>query len=384
MPDKKSADQTLYDVAIIGGGPAGLTSAIYTARAGLKTIVFEAVALGGQIINSPDVANYPAAPHISGYTFAENLRSQAEENGVKIVFEKVAKISLQKPQESHDIIGTTKGDLSLYSEQYHDNNPIHHNKGEATKTNAISPSGQYPGKTQNVNMSSNPTQNEFDILGFVGVPNGEMVRLCSSKSVILATGASHRHLGLPNEEELTGKGISYCATCDGGFYRNKIVAVNGGGDTALDDTLYLSNLAEKVYLIHRRDEFRGQKGTVDKLRKKSNVQFILNSTVSSLNTTDGKLSSIDILDKTTNNTTSLPVSALFVAIGQVPATKEFSKLLKLDDAGYVPSGEDCLTNLPGIFVAGDVRQKTTRQLVTATSDGAIAAEAVISYLNQSE
>lgn len=341
-----SDQSSIYDVAIIGGGPAGLTAAIYTSRAGLKTVVFEAVALGGQIINSTDVANYPAAPHISGFTFAENLRTQIEENGVKIVFEKVEKV--------------------LYSQDK-----------------------QYSRKIRNVNLSE--PASDPDISDFVSVQHEKIKPFWTintinsiyiAKSVIFATGASHRHLGLANEEELTGKGISYCATCDGGFYKGKTVAVNGGGDTALDDALYLSNICEKVYLIHRRDEFRGQKGTVDKLRNKSNVHFILNSTVSALNAENGKLASIDIVSKLDQKTTTLPVSALFIAIGQVPATSNFTDLLKLDEAGYIPSSEDCLTNLPGFFVAGDVRAKTTRQLVTATSDGAIAAEATITYLNE--
>ena len=301
----------MYDVAIIGGGPAGLTASIYTARAGLKTIVFESTAVGGQIINSTDVANYPAAPHISGFTFAQNLQSQAEENSIEIKFEKVKSLR--------------------------------------------------PGEIQVLATD----QDEYE-----------------AKTVIIATGASHRHLGLKNEEELTGHGISYCATCDGGFFRSKDVAVNGGGDTALDDALYLSNLCENVYLIHRRDEFRGQKGTVEKLNQKSNVHFVLNTTVSALNEKDGHLISIDLLNKS-GETTNLPISALFIAIGQVPATSEFAKELNLDEGGYIPSGEDCLTEHPGIFVAGDVRTKTTRQLVTATSDGAISAEAAISYLNNS-
>lgn len=300
----------MYDVAIIGGGPAGLTAAIYTARAGLNTIVFEAIALGGQIINSADVANYPAAPHISGITFSNQLKDQVEELGVTLQYEEVKHLR--------------------------------------------------PGKTFTLTTSTNKY---------------------SARSVILATGASHRHLNLPGEEQLTGHGVSYCATCDGGFFRKKTVAVNGGGDTALDDALYLSNLCSEVHLIHRRDAFRGSTSTVAKLRQKPNVHFILNSTVSALNAENGKLTSIDITNQS-NQTTTLPVSALFIAIGQAPATTNFSDLLKTDQSGYIPSGEDCLTELPGLFVAGDVRTKSLRQLVTATSDGAVAADNAIAFLSK--
>jgi len=299
----------MYDVAIIGGGPAGLTAAIYTARAGLSTVVFEAVAIGGQIINSVDVANYPAAPHISGYQFAENLKSQAEEMGAEIKYERVEN--------------------------------FHEDFGKVIKTDK----GEYKAQT-----------------------------------VIVAAGASHRKLGLPLEEKLTGKGVSYCATCDGGFFKGKTVAVNGGGDTALDDALYLANLAKKVYLIHRRGEFRGSEGTVEKLRKKENVEFVLDSMVVKLLEKEGKLNGVTIANSQTGETKDLVVSGLFIAIGQEPATGSLSGTLYLDKAGYVPSSENCKTEMSGVFVAGDVRRKAVRQLVTAVSDGAVAAEAAIKFM----
>lgn len=303
----------MYDVAIVGGGPAGMTAAIYTARAGLSTVVFEAVAVGGQIINSVDVANYPAAPHISGYQFAENLQTQAEEAGAEMKFEKVESIV-----------------------------------GEAAKT-----------------IKTNQAEYQAQV-------------------VIIATGASHRKLGLPREVELTGKGVSYCATCDGGFFKDKVVAVNGGGDTALDDALYLSNIAKKVYLIHRRQEFRGNEGTVEKLRQKENVEFVLDATINKLLERDGKLAGVEVANKETGETRELEVTGLFIAIGQEPATGEFATTLQLDERGYVPSTEDCKTEKAGIFVAGDVRVKDVRQLVTAVSDGAVAAEAAIKFLEKSQ
>ena len=201
-----------------------------------------------------------------------------------------------------------------------------------------------------------------------------------AQTVIVATGASHRKLGLPLEEKLTGKGVSYCATCDGGFFKGKTVAVNGGGDTALDDALYLANLAKKVYLIHRRGEFRGSEGTVEKLRKKENVEFVLDSMVVKLLEKEGKLNGVTIANSQTGETKDLVVSGLFIAIGQEPATGSLSGTLYLDKAGYVPSSENCKTEMSGVFVAGDVRRKAVRQLVTAVSDGAVAAEAAIKFM----
>lgn len=200
-----------------------------------------------------------------------------------------------------------------------------------------------------------------------------------SKTVILATGCENRKLGIDREEELTGKGVSYCATCDGAFYKNKNVAVVGGGNTALEDALYLCDLANQVYLIHRRDEFRGEEALVEELKKKDNIEFIYNSNVIKLNGED-KLSSIDI----TNNdgVRKIEVSGLFIAIGKIPENENFRKLINLDDSGYIIASENCHTNIDGIFVSGDARRKDVRQLVTATSDGAISAMEAIKYINQ--
>ena len=299
----------MYDVIIVGGGPAGLTAAIYARRANLKTLVLEATACGGQIIITPDIENYPAAMHISGLDFASRLESQANELGAEIKFEEV----------------TGLNDRGVEKEVYTD-------------------SGSYTGK-----------------------------------AVIIATGTKPRKLGLIGEDVLIGHGVSYCATCDGSFYRGRVVAVNGGGNTALDDALFLSNIAEKVYLIHRRDEFRGDAETVEKLKAKENVELILNANVTKLDY-DKKLNSIEVTD-VNGAMRKLDVAALFIAIGRMPATEAFANKLTMLDGGYI-DGEYCHTSMPGIFVAGDCRNKEVRQLVTETADGAVAVHEALKLLNK--
>ncbi len=298
----------MYDIIIIGAGPAGLTAAIYAKRAGKKTLVLEAATYGGQIINTADIENYPVEEHISGYDFATKLYRQAKNLGTEFAFERAIKI-----------------------------------EGSADKKKVITSEGTY-----------------------------------AARAIIIATGSENRKLGLPNEEKLVGKGVSYCATCDGAFYKNKCVAVVGGGNTALKDALYLADIAEKVYLIHRRDEFRGEKATVEKLQKKGNVEFVLGSKIVRLNAGE-KLESIEIVDADEERR-EVAVDGLFVAVGRTPANKMFADILDLDEAGYIVSGENCHTNVDGIFVAGDNRTKDVRQLVTATSDGAVAATEAAKYI----
>lgn len=296
----------MYDVAVVGGGPAGLTAAIYSVRANRKVLVLEAAACGGQIINTTEIENYPATPKITGLEFGQTLQKQAEDLGVEIEFETVEKI-------------IDKGDYKLVKTE----------------------DDQY-----------------------------------RAKVVILACGTEPRTLSLDNESKFTGRGVSYCATCDGSFYKSRTVAVNGGGNTALQEALYLADMAGKVYLIHRRDEFRGNQALVQKLKKKDNVEFILSANVVALNG-DRKLESITVSQN--GETKELKVDALFVAIGRIPKAKGLIDGLKLDEYGFVDAGENCATNIPGIFVAGDVRKKEIRQLVTATSDGAIAATEALNF-----
>ena len=302
----------MYDVIIVGAGPAGLTSAIYTCRAKKKTLVLEALSYGGQIINTLDIENYPAAPHISGFDFSTKLYNQAKELGSEIIFERVIEI---KDEKDHKEVITT-------------------NNTYLTKT------------------------------------------------IILATGAENRKLGLENENDLIGKGISYCATCDGAFYKGKDVAIQGGGNTAIEEAIYLADIAKTVYLIHRRDEFRAEQTLINQLKEKKNVKYILNSNVTKLNAKE-KLESIEVTNKE-GKIETITVSALFVAVGRIPENENFRKLINLNDNGYVEAGEDCHTNVEGIYVAGDNRVKSLRQLVTATSDGAIAATEAIKYINSNE
>ncbi len=300
----------MTDIIITGAGTAGLTAAIYALRAGKSALVFEAQNVGGQIVNTPDIENYPGIAHISGFDFALGLAAQAQDLGAKIVYENV--LSVEK-------------DGAVFR----------------VKTG----SGEY-----------------------------------ESKAVVLATGAKNRQLGIDREQELTGKGVSYCATCDGMFFRGKAVAVNGGGNTALEDAAFLSNYCSKVYVIHRRDEFRGDRKSVELLRSRENVEFVLNATVSAILGED-RVEGVEVTDKVTGEKRVLDVSGLFVAIGQMPANEAFASLAKLDGKGYFDAGEDCLTETPGVFAAGDCRTKEVRQLTTAASDGAVAALAACRYID---
>ena len=300
----------MYDIIIIGAGPAGMTAAIYARRAAKSVMVLEAVNYGGQILNTPDIENYPVEAHISGYDFSTKLYEQAKGLGAEFIFEKAVGIK----------------------------------DGNGKKTVVT-------------------VKNSYE-----------------AEAVILATGSSNRKLGLEDEERLVGKGVSYCATCDGNFYRKKVVAVVGGGNTALEDALYLSDLAEKVYLIHRRDSFRGEEANVSRLTARDNVEFIYNSNVTKL-ISDKRLRAVEVTNKNDGSVRTVELNGLFVAVGRIPENMNFADLVRLDDAGYVAAGEDCHTSCDGIFVAGDNRTKTLRQLVTAAADGAMAATEAVKYIN---
>ena len=298
----------MHDVLIVGAGPAGLTAGIYARRAAKTVLILEKGAPGGQIINTPDIENFPTQAHISGFDFAEKLFMQVKDLGADVSFERV--VSLEK-------------------------------KGGAFMV------------TTNKNTHV-------------------------AKSVIIATGADCRKLGVPEEERLVGRGVSYCATCDGALYKGKKVAVVGGGNTALEDALYLSDFAESVTLIHRRDAFRGDDVSLQRLKEKKNVSFCLNARVTGL-ISEKRLTGIEVTTSD-GKVTTISLDGLFVAIGRVPESAWLSSLVTCDESGYLVCGEDCKTNLLGLFVAGDVRSKQVRQLVTATADGALAATAAVSYL----
>lgn len=299
----------MADIIIVGAGPAGLSAAIYARRAGMNTVVYEAESYGGQIINTPEIENYPAIAKISGFDFADGLYKQAEALGAEIKFDKVTEI---KPAEGGFEVST-----------------------------------EYSGTE-------------------------------TCKAVVLAVGAKNRHMGIAREEELTGKGVSYCATCDGAFYKGKTVAVTGGGNTAVEDAIYLCGMAEKVYLVHRRNEFRAEETLVNAAKAIENLEFVTPYVVKELKG-EPKLSSVILENREDGSEKELTVDGLFVAIGQEPATASFKDLVTLS-GGYIEAGEDCKTNVPGIFAAGDGRTKKVRQLTTACADGAVAALAAVDFI----
>ena len=292
----------MFDIIIIGAGPAGLTAALYALRANKKVLLLEAKNYGGQIVNAYNIENYPGMTNISGFDFATNLYNQVTNYKPTIKFENVISIS-------EDKVVTTNNDSY------------------------------------------------------------------KAKAIIIATGVENRRLNLENEDKFIGHGISYCATCDGNFFRNKVVAVIGGGNTALEDAIYLSDIASKVYLIHRRDEFRAENKYIDEINKKNNIELVLNTNIIKLNGKD-KLESIEISDEASNIST-LTVDGVFVAIGKEPNNERFKNVIELDNFGYIKSIDGVHTNCSGIYVAGDARAKELRQLTTAVSDGSIAATVAI-------
>ncbi len=303
----------MYDIIIIGGGPSGLTAALYASRAGKKVALIEKSGLGGQIVYSPMVDNYPALPHISGQEYAERLAGQIN------------------ALDSVDIIYT-----------------------EATGIN----SGN---RIFSVNCSD-------------GVD-----RECLA--VILATGTDSRRLGLKNEDSLIGNGVSYCAVCDGPFYAGRDVAVIGGGDSALQETLFLCGICKNIYLIHRRDEFRGEQRLASHVLACDNVTVFFNHTVDRLIEQDGILKGISLLDLKTALNQDLDVDCLFICIGSTPHSGAFASQVKVDDSGYYLADEDSVTSMPGVFAAGDARRKNIRQLTTAVGDGTVAAMAAVDYID---
>ena len=296
------------DIIIVGGGPAGLTAAIYARRANKSVLVLEKAAVGGQIASSPRVDNFPGLPGISGAELADRLFEQASGLGARLELEEVLELRDGSPK-------TVVTDYGTYT--------------------------------------------------------------CGA--LIYAGGMTHRSLGLAREAELPG--VSYCAVCDGAFYQGKDVAVVGGGNTALQDALYLSDLCRQVTLIHRRDQFRGDPILAEALRQRPNVTCLLNTVVDAL-LGEEVLTGLRLRNTVTGELSELAVSGLFQAVGQLPQTAPAAALLPLDEGGFLPAGESCATSLPGIFVAGDCRTKEIRQLTTACADGSAAALAAIQYLSR--
>lgn len=297
-----------YDVIIIGGGPAGLTAAIYATRGGLKTAIVEKQSAGGQIALSSVVENYPAAEKMSGFELAMKMMTQAESFGAEFIYDDVLSVD--------------------YNEKA------------------------------------------------VALASGLLLK---AKTLIIATGARPRLLGLDSEARLTGQGVSYCATCDGAFFKGKTVAVTGGGNTAVEEALYLKNFAKKVYLIHRRDKLTAEKALQNALFN-SDIEILWNKTVNVING-ENKVESVTLSDTLNGEQINLALDGLFIAIGRVPQTS-LCKELNLDGQGYVITKEDMSTEFKGVYVAGDLRQKPLRQVVTACSDGAIAAASAIKYISE--
>ena len=302
----------IYDVVIIGAGPAGLAAGIYGKRAGFSTLILDTSSIiGGQILNTYEIDNYPGFPGATGTGLADAMREHCEKLGVQFARGRVTSI-------------VDKGDV----------------KELVTKKGSF-----------------------------------------EARAVIIATGASNKKLGCPGEEEFSGMGVSYCATCDGAFFKDKEVAVVGGGDVALEDAIYLSRFCTKVYLIHRRDEFRGAAVLQQQVRSTDNIQIIYDTTVESING-ESCVSSLTLKNKNTNVTNNLNVDGIFVAVGTVPNTGSIAGLPNSDANGYITAGEDCVTSIPGVFAAGDVRTKLLRQVITATADGANAIASIERYFRK--
>lgn len=301
----------IYDLIIIGSGPAGLAAAVYAQRAKLDTLVVEkAMVSGGQVLTTYEVDNYPGLPVIGGYDLGIKFREHADRLGARFVEDEVLNIQ-----------DGGKGAI----------------KGVVCQGNTY-----------------------------------------EARSLILATGAVHRKLGVPGEEELAGAGVSYCATCDGAFFRNKVTAVIGGGDVAVEDAIFLARMCSKVYLIHRRNELRAAKSLQENLLSLDNVEVIWDTVADSING-DGMVKSLSLTNVKNGQKRELDVQGVFIAVGITPESRAFEGLVDMDH-GYIRAGEDTVTSAPGIFAAGDVRTKPLRQIITAAADGANAITSVERYL----
>lgn len=299
----------MYDVIILGAGPAGLSAAVYAKRARLNALLIEKGGAGGQVLSTYEVDNYPGLPGVTGMELGQIFSQHADKFGIEKVTAEVIAIDAGKDKK---IVKTNQGDYE-------------------------------------------------------------------TAAVVIATGAKHARLGLEKENELTGMGVSYCATCDGAFYKDAEVAVVGGGDVAIEDAIFLARGCKKVYLIHRRDELRGAKALQETLFALPNVEVIWDSAVREIEGED-EVTGIRVANVKSGEERNLPVEGLFIAVGIIPNSEAFEGLVSMDKGGYIVAGEDCKTDIPGIFAAGDVRTKPLRQIVTAAADGANAIYSVQEYL----
>ena len=303
------AEENIYDVVIVGAGPAGMTAAVYASRANLKTVMLERGVPGGQMANTEDVENFPGFDFITGPELSSKMFEHAQKFGAEYKY----------------------GDLQSVED---------HGSYKLLKTSS----------------------EEF-----------------KTRTVIIATGAEYKKIGVPGEELLTGRGVSYCAVCDGAFFKERELVVIGGGDSAVEEGVYLTKFASKVTIVHRRAELRAQKILQDRAFKNDKIEFIWDTELQSING-DGKVGSVTLLDKNTGNAYDYDTDGVFVYIGMLPLTKPFKDLGILNELNYVEANREMETSVPGIFAAGDVIDKTLRQIVTATGDGSIAAENAQKYI----
>lgn len=334
-----------YDLVIIGSGPAGLAAVIYAQRARLNTLVIEKEMMsGGQVLSTYEVDNYPGLPGINGFDLGMKLRQHADQLEAVFCEDEVETVELVKAEE--------QGEEQLQAAELHEASDSMMSAQGAAKTEKSAVMKKIIGKKDT----------------YYG------------KTVIIASGAMHSKLGVPGEEEFGGMGVSYCATCDGAFFRKKVTAVVGGGDVAIEDAIFLARMCEKVYLIHRRDQLRGARSLQEKLFALDNVTVLWDTVVEEIRG-DGKVHSLAVKNVKTQEQSELSVDGVFVAVGITPNSQPFSQLLTLDH-GYIAADETCETGVPGVFAAGDVRRKQLRQIVTAVADGANAVTSAERYLTE--
>ncbi|CUA80849.1 MULTISPECIES: thioredoxin-disulfide reductase [Anoxybacillus] len=306
------SQEKIYDVIIIGAGPAGMTAAVYTSRANLSTLMIERGVPGGQMANTEEVENYPGYDHILGPELATKMFEHAKKFGAEYAY----------------------GDVKEVID------------GEEYKT-VVTSNQQY-----------------------------------KARAIIIATGAEYKKLGVPGEKELGGRGVSYCAVCDGAFFKGKELVVVGGGDSAVEEGVYLTRFASKVTIVHRRDQLRAQKILQQRAFANEKIDFIWNHTVKQINEKDGRVGSVTLVHTQTGEEREFPCDGVFIYIGMVPLTKPFASLGITNENGYIETNELMETKVPGIFAAGDVREKSLRQIVTATGDGSIAAQSAQHYVEE--
>lgn len=321
----------MYDVVIIGSGPAGLSASIYAKRAGLKSITIEKNPIsGGQVVNTYEVDNYPGLPEINGFDMGMKFREHADKLGCEFMTANV--VSVKKTEQQDDIGAELKA-------------AVMRDNGSANST-------------------------------FLVETNQEVLE---TKTVIAALGAVHAKLGIPGEEELAGMGVSYCATCDGAFFKGRTTAVIGGGDVAIEDAIFLARGCEKVYLIHRRDSLRGAEILQRELKSLPNVEILWDTVAESIEGEE-MVEALRLKNVKTGEQSSVAVDGVFVAVGILPESNLIREMAECDEKGYVLAGEDCASSVPGLFAAGDVRTKKLRQIITAAADGANAVTSVQEYL----